>query len=54
MDKQIISLQIPSELYTKIKADADAEFITVSAFVRKLLMQYYKEKDQCTDISIKL
>ena len=53
MNKQIISLQIPSELYEKIKNDADNEFISMSAFIRKLLMQYYKEKDICMEAFIK-
>jgi len=53
MNKQIISLQLPEDVCRRIKSDAEKEFISTSAFIRKILMQYYKEKDKCTDTSIK-
>ena len=42
-DKQIISIQIPTELYSKLKSSAEAYCTNVSAFIRKVLVDYYKE-----------
>lgn len=42
-DKQIISIQIPTELYSKLKSSAEADCTNVSAFIRKVLVDYYKE-----------
>lgn len=53
MKKTIISLQIPVELYQQIKNDADNEYLTVSAFIRRLLMRHYEENKICTDKSTK-
>lgn len=44
MNKKIISIQISEELFTMLREDSSEQFLTLSAFVRKLLMQYYKEK----------
>ena len=44
-DKQIISIQIPTELYSKLKSSAEADCTNVSAFIRKVLVDYYKENE---------
>lgn len=43
MDKKIISFQMPKDLYDKIKSCADDECINISAYIRKILVQYFKE-----------
>lgn len=42
-DKQIISLQIPTELYIKLKKTSEDEGTNVSAVIRKILLSHYKE-----------
>lgn len=44
MNKKIISIQISEELFNMLRKESAEQFLTLSAFVRKLLMQYYKEK----------
>ena len=44
MDKKILSLQIPKYLYDLLQDDASSNYMNISAFVRKLLMQLYEEK----------
>ena len=47
MNKQIISLQIPVELYNVLKCEAEQKYTTVSALIRDLLVQKYKESLKC-------
>ena len=47
MNKQIISLQIPMELYNVLKCEAEQKYTTVSALIRDLLVQKYKESLKC-------
>lgn len=42
-DKQIISIQIPTELYIKLKKTSEEEGTNVSSIIRKLILSYYKE-----------
>lgn len=46
--KQIISFQIDSDILESIKKDAEAEGISASAIIRRLLIQYYR-KGQSTN-----
>ena len=43
MDKQIISIQLPKNLLTSIKEDADKNYTTISAIIRKILLEYYRK-----------
>lgn len=43
--KQIISLQLDSDLYDLIKADAINEGISASAVIRRLLIQRYRNEE---------
>jgi len=45
MDKEIISLQMSKDLVDKVRCDAQKESISVSAFIRRLLIQHYEEKN---------
>jgi len=42
-NKNNISVQLPEEVYTELKNQADLEFMSLSAYVRKLLILNYKE-----------
>ena len=42
--KQIISLQLDSELIELVKRDAELEGISASAVIRRLLIQHYRNE----------
>lgn len=42
-NKNIISVQLPEEIYTNLKEKADKEYMSLSAYVRKLLILNYEE-----------
>lgn len=39
-----ISIVVPEEIYDKIKAEADEEYIGISPFVRRIIMRIYDKK----------
>ena len=42
--KQIISLQLDTDIVELIKRDAELEGISASAIIRRLLIQYYRKE----------
>lgn len=42
-DSQIISLQLPKELVEKLKADAEKNFMSLSAYIRKMLTMHMEK-----------
>ena len=44
-DKTIISLELPAELKEKIAVDAKEQELSMSAFIRYLIKQYYYNRE---------
>jgi hypothetical protein len=48
-DKKIITIQLPTNLYDQLVTEADAQMLTLSAYVRLLLIKNHgceKTKDE--------
>ena len=45
MKNQIISVQLPQTLVETLKKNAECEYITLSAYIRKVLMKSVENKD---------
>ena len=45
MKNQIISVQLPQTLVETLKKNADSEYMTLSAYIRKILMVSVENKD---------
>jgi hypothetical protein len=43
--KKVVGTQIPLHLYDRLRNDAEAEFMSVSDLLRKIIYLYYKDKD---------
>lgn len=43
--KKVVGTQISAELYDRLKAEAQAEFMSVSDLLRKLIIIYFREKE---------
>ena len=44
--KKVVGTQITSELYDKLKAEAEFEFMSISDLLRKIIYLYYRDKKQ--------
>lgn len=42
--KQIISIQIPSDLAKKLRVDSESKMMSLSAFIRGILIEYYNRR----------
>ena len=45
IEKQIISIQIPSDLAEKLRVDSETRMMSLSAFIRGVLIEYYSRRD---------
>lgn len=44
MANKTISFVVPEDVYNKIKTEADSEYIGLSAYLRRMIMNMYKDK----------
>lgn len=44
--KKVIGTQVSQELYDRLKNDSEAEFMSVSDLLRKIIYSYYKNLDK--------
>lgn len=43
-DKPVLNMELPQELYDKAKAEAERLSISLSAFMRILIVNYFEKK----------
>lgn len=43
--KKVVGTQISQELYDKLKNEAEADFMSISDLLRKIIFMYYKDKE---------
>lgn len=41
-DKKIVAVQIPFEVYEKLKEESDEDFISVSDVIRRIIIRHYR------------
>lgn len=44
--RKTISMQLPDELLEKIKKEADIEYSNISEVIRRILIQYFRDKNE--------
>ena len=42
-DKKVVAVQIPYEVYQKLKNEAEEDFISVSDVMRRIIIRYYRQ-----------
>lgn len=42
-DKKVVAVQIPYEVYEKLKNEAEEDFISVSDVMRRIIIRYYRQ-----------
>ena len=42
-EKKIVAVQIPYEVYEKLKGEAEEDFISVSDVMRRIIIRYYRQ-----------
>lgn len=43
--KKVVGTQIPQNLYDRLKAESENDFMSVSDLLRKIIFLYYRDKD---------
>ncbi len=44
--KKVVGTQITSDLYDKLKAEAENDFMSISDLLRKIIYMYYKNNER--------
>ena len=50
MSQKVLSLQIPLELYAWLKSQADKNYMSISAYCRKILLQFKEKFDDIKEL----
>lgn len=48
--KKVVGTQIPQSLYAQLKDEAEADFMSVSDLLRKIIYLYYRKESKSIDV----